>query len=108
MENVQFLTEQQRSVLESLDLDQCREAIGLLQNRINSLFSTDYQSYLKKNIKDLGLSTRTFNLLFYNKMTTVGDLIDYGLENICTLRGCGTKSNIEIKSAVNKFLPPST
>lgn len=91
--------------LQNYSLEQCREAIVLLKRRIRQLTNADYQSYMEKSVRDLELSQRAHSVLLHAGLTTVGALMNYGLDNIWQLRGCGTHTFKEIKEAVLKDLP---
>lgn len=95
-----LLTKYQRLELENLTLEQCKEALQLLNNRVKQLTNADYMSYLKKNVKDLPISNRSYNALIQAGLHTVGDILDFGLEKISLLRGCGEKCNKEIKAGI--------
>jgi DNA-directed RNA polymerase alpha subunit len=100
-----FIPERQKEELTSFTIDQCWEAIELLQGRIKHLTNADYKSYRQKEIKDLGLSVRPHNALVAAKITTVGELLDYGFEKIAALRNMGLKSVKEVREAVERNKP---
>jgi DNA-directed RNA polymerase alpha subunit len=92
--------------LDDFSLAQCKEAIARLKRRIRQLTNADYQSYLKKDIKDLHLPKRAYNCLLDGRLYTVGDILEYGLGNVWKLKGCGEQSFLEIKNVVLMDRPP--
>lgn len=100
-----FLSGSQRQKLSRYSLLQCKEAIGLFERRIKQLTNADYQSWLEKSILDLSLSTRAITVLSGAKILTVGDLFDFGIDKIETLRNCGQKTIKEIKDVIENDKP---
>lgn len=99
------LTNDQLLELNDFTIEQCFEAVNVLQRRIKQLSNADYQSYMEKAVKDLGLSTRARNVLMMGQIKTIGDIMNYGIEKIGLLKGCGSLSHQEIKDAVLKNMP---
>src|SRR5688572_28476051 len=99
------LTEGQIGVLKEFSLIQCKEAIKLLESTVRLLVNADYQNYMQKEVKDLELSMRSYNVLVTNGIFTIGDIMSFGLENLNLLRGCGDRSHFEIKQAILKDMP---
>ncbi len=61
-----------------------------------------------KEIKDLGLSVRAYNALAEKNINTIGELLDYGIENTAIFKNIGDKSLIEIREAVERHVPNET
>lgn len=88
-------------------LEQCEEAMQLIQKRIKLLTNPDYKTWLEKSIWDFPLSTRSRVILFNSGIKTAGDLLNYGIDRIEILKGCGQVSAKEIRDVVIKELPVS-
>lgn len=61
------------------------------------------EDILDMNIKDLGLSTRTYNGFSRANITSVIELVNISEERIMNIRGIGTNSLKEIKDKLNSF-----
>lgn len=103
--DIKSLSKSEMFKLGQFTLEQCYEAVELLQKRIKQLTCPDYQSRMDKEIEVLKLSTRAYNALMCCGLRTVGDIFNYGLENIEYIRNCGKLTQQEIKDAVLKGLP---
>jgi hypothetical protein len=104
-ETKSFLTDSQKWELSTYSLPKCEEAIALLEKRIKQLTNADYQSWLEKSIYDLEIYGRPVIVLLNAKLFTVGDIINYGLDRIEMIKGCGQKTTKIIKEAVLKDMP---
>jgi hypothetical protein len=60
---------------------------------------------MEKEIKDLGLSQRACTVLIQGGLTNVGAIMNYGIEKVWQLKGCGSFTHKEIKRAVLKDMP---
>lgn len=60
---------------------------------------------MDKEIEGLGLSMMLYNVLLTSGLITVGDIMNYGLESIIILKGCGKLCHQERKEKVLKDLP---
>ncbi|MFN3478462.1 MAG: DNA-directed RNA polymerase subunit alpha C-terminal domain-containing protein, partial [bacterium] len=58
---------------------------------------------VSKNIKDLGLSSRTLNSLRRMGINTLGDLLKYTEDDLITIRNLGGKSIQEIKDKLKEY-----
>ena len=99
------LTNDQLLELNDFTMEQCFEAVNVLQRRIKQLSNADYPSYMEKAVKDLGLSNRAYNVLINSQIKTIGDIMNYGIEKIGLLKGCGSRCHQEIKDTVLKNMP---
>jgi DNA-directed RNA polymerase alpha subunit len=86
-----------QNTLQHFDVEKCRLIAGWLAKRIHSL-EADEQLY-HTSIAQLHLSTRTLNILRYNHINTLGDLVKLAADwdSIKQLKGAGTKVVNEIK-----------
>jgi DNA-directed RNA polymerase alpha subunit len=91
-----------KNTMECFTLDECKEAMELLQKRIDQLNNKDYQTWLTKSIRDLGLPTRAENALFAVGIATMEDIMNWGLDRIYFIKSCGEKTAHQIKEAVLK------
>lgn len=83
--------------LSNLKLIECSQLRKWLTERINYLENIPH---LKKEVKDLNLSTRAYNALLNNKITTVEEILQFGWQNISLIKNIGTKTAAEIKKAI--------
>lgn len=85
-----------QKTLQHFDVERCRLIARWLSEHIQTL-ETDKQLY-RTSIRQLNLSTRTFNILQYNNINTVADLIKLAADpdNIKQLKGAGRKVMSEI------------
>ena len=86
-----------QKTLQHFDVERCRLIAGWLSEHIQSL-EADKQLY-RTSIRQLNLTTRTLNILQYNHINTVGDLVKLAADwdSIKRLKGAGTKFLTEIK-----------
>lgn len=96
------LTADTIAILKQLSKPDCEKAITILNERVQSIQL--YQDYQSIELFDLPLSIRAFNGLKTNGLSTVGDVLLYGLDNIWKLRFIGPKSEKEIKTLFTKIL----
>jgi DNA-directed RNA polymerase alpha subunit len=89
--------------LYSFDLDSCKLIAKWLNHRIKIL-EIDLSVY-KKNIQDIGLSTRTFNVLQKNGIYTIQELVKAAgnWDNIRSLKGVGPIVEAEIRKKVDEY-----
>jgi DNA-directed RNA polymerase alpha subunit len=87
----------------SFDLDSCKLIAEWLKNRIKVL-EIDLSVY-DKNIQDIGLSTRTFNVLQNNGIYTIQELLKAAgnWDNIRSLKGVGPFVESEIQKKVTEY-----
>jgi DNA-directed RNA polymerase alpha subunit len=97
-----LLDDHMRQTMERFSLEECEEAIKILQKRSNQLNNKDYQSWLTKSIRDLNLSARAENALFAVNIQTMGDIMNWGLDRIYFIKSCGELTSLQIKEAVLK------
>jgi hypothetical protein len=69
------------------------------------LTNPDYQSWLEKPIYDLEIYGRPIDVLLNAGLLTVGNIINYGIDRIDMIKGCGQKTSKLIKEAVLKDMP---
>lgn len=81
----------------NLRLSECIELRAWLDDRINYLENIPQ---LKKEVRDLNLSTRAYNALLQNNLQTVEDILRYGWQNIAVIKNIGAKTVAEIKEAI--------
>lgn len=81
----------------SLRLNECIELRAWLNERINYLQNIPH---IKKDVKDLNLSTRADNALLQNNLHTVEDILRFGWQNIAVIKNIGAKTVAEIKEVV--------
>ena len=86
-----------QKTLQHLDIERCKQLASWLAELIHSL-EADGELY-NLPLQQLHLTTRTFNILHSNKITTVGQLIKRAADwdNIKQLKGAGAKVLTEIK-----------
>ncbi|MFN3995621.1 MAG: DNA-directed RNA polymerase subunit alpha [bacterium] len=65
--------------------------------------SSKEKDLMNKNIKDLGLSSRTLNSLRRMGINTLGDLLKYTEDDLITIRNLGGKSIQEIKDKLKEY-----
>jgi DNA-directed RNA polymerase alpha subunit len=89
--------------LYSFDLTRCKLIAEWLNNHIKVL-EIDLLEY-GKNIQDLGLSKRTFNVLQSNRIYTIQELVKASgdWDNIRRLKGVGASVEAEIQKKVNEY-----
>ena len=100
-----MLSEYQKLGLSRYTLQQSEEAIKLLQKRIKLLTGPGYNLWLEKPIWDLPLTTRARTSRFNSGIKTAGDLVNYGLDRIEGLKGCGTSTLKKIRDVILKEMP---
>lgn len=61
------------------------------------------KSIINKNIKELGLSSRTLNSLRRMGINTLGDLLKYTEDDLITIRNLGGKSIQEVKEKLKEY-----
>ncbi|MCS3800144.1 DNA-directed RNA polymerase subunit alpha C-terminal domain-containing protein [Niastella sp. OAS944] len=83
--------------LQHFDLKQCKLIASWLWEHIHTL-EADEQLY-HTSIKQFQLSTRALNILQYNKITTIGQLLQMSADwdNLKQLKGAGAKVLAELK-----------
>lgn len=81
----------------NLRLNECIELRKWLEERINYLENIPH---LKKEVRDLNLSTRAYNALLQNNLHTVEEILRFGWQNIALIKNIGAKTVTEIKEAV--------
>lgn len=86
-----------QKTLQHFDVERCRQLASWLAEFIQ-LLEADGDLY-SLPLQQLHLTTRTFNILQYNKITTVGQLIKRSADwdSIKQLKGAGEKVLTEIK-----------
>lgn len=86
-----------QKTLQHFDVARCKQLASWLAEFIQSL-EADGELY-NLPLQQLHLSTRTFNILQFNKITTVGQLIKKAADwdSIKQLKGAGEKVLTEIK-----------
>jgi DNA-directed RNA polymerase alpha subunit len=87
----------------SIDLDSCKLIAKWLNKRIE-LLEIDLSVY-DKNIRDLGFSTRTLNVLQNNEIYTIQELVKASdnWNNIRILKGVGPFVESEIQKKVDEY-----
>jgi DNA-directed RNA polymerase alpha subunit len=97
-----------QNTLQHFDVEQCRLIAGWLADRIH-LLEADEQLY-HTSISQLHLSTRTLNILQFNHINTVGDLVKLAAnwDSIKQLKGAGAKVLTEIKEKLAQVQTGST
>lgn len=86
-----------QQIVQHFDVKRCKIIASWLQEYIQSL-EADEQLY-HTSIRELHLSTRTFNILQYNKIYTIGELVKLSAnwDSLKQLKGAGAKVLKEIK-----------
>lgn len=69
----------------------------MAKERINYLENIPH---IKKEVKDLNLSTRAYNALLQNNLHTLEEFLKFGWQNIAVIKNIGAKTVAEIKEAV--------
>ena len=59
--------------------------------------------YPETAIENLNLSARAYNALKAQKLDTIEDVLDFGLENIAMLRNAGPRTVKEVSDAIDRF-----
>lgn len=97
-----------QKTLQHLDVKQCRLVAGWLAEHIQ-LLEADERLY-HTSIVQLHLSTRTLNILQYNNINTVGELVKLAADwdSIKQLKGAGAKVLNEIKEKLAKVQTDSS
>ena len=88
-----------RELLNYLSEEQCAWAIGVLRQRLQQIKQAERALSTDAYIETLGLSVRACNALHSNKLYTVQDVLDYGLDRLHLLRYTGAKTADEIRTA---------
>lgn len=89
-----------KKILRSLSAAECQEMRDYLAKRIWQL---KHVRYPKKAIENLNLSARAYNVLKAQKLHTIEDVLDFGLENIAMLRNAGPRTVKEVSDAIDRF-----
>lgn len=89
-----------RELLNYLSEEQCAWAIGVLRQRLQQIKQAERALSTDACIETLGLSVRACNALHSNKLYTVQDVLDYGLDRLHLLRYTGAKTADEIRTAL--------
>ncbi|HUP11097.1 MAG TPA: DNA-directed RNA polymerase subunit alpha C-terminal domain-containing protein [Niastella sp.] len=91
-----------QNTLQHFDIKQCRLIASWLLEHIHTL-EADERLY-HTSIQQLHLSTRTFNILQYNKITTIGQLLKISADwdRLKQLKGAGVKVLQEIKEKLDE------
>jgi len=63
----------------------------------------DRETFLKTPLKDLGLSTRTFNCLNVAEIKTPQDILKCSPQDLLRLRNLGSKGVKEVKTILKKY-----
>lgn len=87
------------SILKGYDSETISSEKGLFSEPISS----KEKDIISKNIKDLGLSSRTLNSLRRMGINTLGDLLKYAEDDLITIRNLGGKSIQEIKNKLKEY-----
>ena len=75
--------------------------VGLEMSREEASDSVEMRTLRRQDsIEKLGLSPRSFNILRRGYVTTVGQLLEWERDHLFSVRGLGTKSYEEIRSAL--------
>jgi DNA-directed RNA polymerase alpha subunit len=90
------------AILAGLSLQQCQQAIELLQKRTRHLVKPQRKTWQQKPVTELEISSRSVHALLNSNIATVGELVGLGADRIRFLRGCGVKSVNEIKAALQR------
>ncbi|HEX2608273.1 MAG TPA: DNA-directed RNA polymerase subunit alpha C-terminal domain-containing protein [Flavisolibacter sp.] len=101
------LSQRQKWEFTYYTLDQCREAIELLQQRMDKIMNSK-KGPLEIELSSLQLSVRSFNALTNNGFFTIGDIMIIGMDAIEKLRGCGPSTGREVREAIAKALGTSS
>jgi DNA-directed RNA polymerase alpha subunit len=89
-----------RKLLRSLSAVECAEIRDYLTKRIWQL---KHVRYPERAIENLNLSTRAYNALKAQKLHTIEDVLDFGLQNIGMLRNAGPRTVKEVSDALHHF-----
>jgi DNA-directed RNA polymerase alpha subunit len=89
-----------RELLNYLSEEQCAWAIGVLRQRLQQIRQSEKTVAPDACIETLGLSVRACNALHSNKLYTVQDVLNYGLDRLHLLRYTGAKTADEIRTAI--------
>src|SRR5579875_1604580 len=90
--------------IERLSLDECKKALTAIKKRLKLLNDPSYNDAIHQDIDLMGFSIRARNALKANRLNTVKDILDYGIERIPVLRYVGEKTFKEIKGKVEQAL----
>jgi DNA-directed RNA polymerase alpha subunit len=90
-------------LIKTFDLQSCKMLSHWLTGHIK-LLEMDVSRF-DKSIKEIGLSTRAYNVLRFNGIDSLKELIviSYDLDNIRILKGAGVKVVKEIREKVHEF-----
>jgi DNA-directed RNA polymerase alpha subunit len=89
-----------KKLLRFLSAEDCAEIRDYLTKRIWQL---KHVRYPEKAIENLNLSARAYNALKAQKLDTIEDVLDFGLENIAMLRNAGPRTVQEVSEALDRF-----
>jgi DNA-directed RNA polymerase alpha subunit len=89
-----------RELLNYLSEEQCAWAIGVLRQRLQQVRQMEKAATPDACIETLGLSVRACNALHSNKLYTIQDVLNYGLDRLHLLRYTGAKTADEIRTAL--------
>jgi DNA-directed RNA polymerase alpha subunit len=81
-------------LLNFLSIEECREVIYLLNKRIDMMQKMEEENTAP--VEKLALSPRIINILKANKLHTIEDMTEFGLERIKLLRGIGDQTYRDI------------
>jgi DNA-directed RNA polymerase alpha subunit len=92
-----------RELLNYLSEEQCAWAIGVLRQRLQQIQQQEQALSTDACIETLGLSVRACNALHSNKLYTIQDVLNYGLDRLHLLRYTGAKTADEIRAALRPY-----
>lgn len=92
-----------RELLNYLSEEQCAWAIGVLRQRLQQIRQREQDLSPDACVETLGLSVRACNALHSNKLYTIQDVLNYGLDRLHLLRYTGAKTADEIRTALLPF-----
>ncbi len=81
-----------KTMMNRYSYDQCKEALKLIRARIKALNRKDDNRYEEKEIGELSVSNSAHNALVGQGLKTVGDILNFGLQNVCLIRLCGKQN----------------
>jgi hypothetical protein len=91
-----------RQDLRQLTADQCRLAMEVIIGRLQQLENQD--PLLDSDLNEQGLSKRAYGALVHSGLMTPRQVIEYGVDRLEMLRGAGTKTVQEIRTAMDRIL----
>lgn len=105
MQDNSYLPNVDKTMMNRYSYDQCKEALKLIRARMNALNRKDDNRYEEKEIGELSISTSAHNALAVQGLKTVGDILNFGLQNVYLIRLCGKTKSREIREAVYQDIP---